>query len=241
MLGNTVAWPSQDYNPEAFLKLTFEIVVLLWFCKACTSLGLKHWFGHRIGVHRLALACLTRVPRLPLQKQSPYCPRVYTIARKPNLPQEGLRRESSRQGLVWQCWMFLMFPRGSSLVPSIEHFATAIWYLLPVWTPLPADPVGHLFESYLLHGNSHPVDPAGHPRLWISTVCDSMGTLGGLPHWGHGQNTNGVPWSYCSFCASAQSTQAVILTCWMALQNTLLLRTLPHCRACALRFPDCHS
>lgn len=148
MLGNTVAWPSQDYNPEAFLKLTFEIVVLLWFCKACTSLGLKHWFGRRVGVHRSALASLTRLPRLPLQKQSPCCPRVYTIARKPNLPQEGLRRESSGQGLVWQCWMFLMFPRGSSLVPSIEHFAAAIWYLLPVWIPLPADPVGHLFESY---------------------------------------------------------------------------------------------
>lgn len=162
----------------------------MWFCKACTSLGLKHWFGHRIGVHRSALASLPRVPRLPLQKQSPCCPRIYTIARKPNLPQEGLRRESSGQGLVWQCWMFLMFPRGSSLVPSIEHFATAIWYLLPVWIPLPADPVGHLFESYPYYMELRTQqDILGCGSL----PCDSMGTLGGLPHWGHGRAPMGYP------------------------------------------------
>lgn len=135
MLGNTVAWPSwpsRDYNPEAFLKLTFEIVVLLWFCKACTSLGLQRWFSHRVGVHRSALAFLTA------EAQSLLSQSLYNSKKAKSLT------GGAEKGELWAGPGVAML--GVSHAPERiylgEHFATAIWYLLPVWTPLPCRPSG---------------------------------------------------------------------------------------------------
>lgn len=46
---------------------------------------------------------------------------------------------------MWQCWVFLMLPRGSTLVSTLL-LQSGTYYLCG--HPYPADPVGHLFESY---------------------------------------------------------------------------------------------